>query len=99
MAFLFVCLFVLNVGAASLSERLANHRGVSCSKTEPQMEQVGEGGREPKQPLQTQSETCLFCEACKAQTKRFLTKHNMFVVGHRPLNGLIKSGNSNNRVR
>lgn len=39
----------------------------SCSKVEPQMELVGDRGREPRQPLRA----FRFCEACSAQSRSF----------------------------
>lgn len=45
--------------ASASSEQLASHKGVSCSKVDGHTEQVGDGGREPRQPLQAlQSNTC-----------------------------------------
>lgn len=75
------------LGSAS-SERLANPKGVSCSRAEPWFEKVGEGGREAIKTLQAEREKHLFFWK-PVQLKvgvffyyyYFLNKLMLFIVG------------------
>lgn len=59
--FLFHCMQAICLSyppaISASSKRLAHHKGVSCSKAESRIEQVGERGRESRRPLQAEGNT------------------------------------------